>query len=79
MELWTDCPGANINAYGCADDVNGFMPEISLCQNEYTPGATYYVRLWTYSRNVSGNCGLAVYTTTACPLPPSNDECASSI
>lgn len=78
MELWTDCPGANINAYRCADDVNGFMPEISLCQNEYTPGATYYVRVWTYSRNVSGDCGLAVYTTTACPLPPSNDECASS-
>lgn len=79
MELWSDCPGTNINAYRCADDVNGFMPEISLCQNEYTPGATYYVRIWTYSRGVSGTCGLAVYTTTACPLPPSNDECTTAI
>lgn len=79
MELWADCPGANINAYSCADDVNGFMPEISLCQNEYTPGATYYVRVWTYSRGVSGTCGLAVYTTTECPLPPSNDECSTAI
>ena len=78
MELWTDCPGPNVNAYRCADDVNGFMPEISLCQNEYTPGATYYLRLWTYSRNVNGTCGVAVYTTTACPLPPSNDECTTA-
>ena len=78
MELWTDCPNSNVNAYRCADDVNGFMPEISLCQNEYTPGATYYVRVWTYSRGVSGTCGVAAYTTTACPLPPSNDECATS-
>ena len=78
MELWTDCPGSNINAYDCADDVNGFMPEISLCQNEYTPGATYYVRAWTYSRGVSGTCGLAVYTTTECPIPPTNDECVTS-
>ena len=78
MELWTDCPGSNINAYGCADDVNGFMPEISLCQNEYIPGATYYVRVWTYSRGTSGTCGLAVYTTTECPIPPANDECATS-
>jgi hypothetical protein len=79
MELWSDCPGSNINAYSCADDVNGFMPEISLCQNEYTPGATYYVRVWTYSRGVSGTCGLAVYTTTECPLPPNNDECSTAI
>lgn len=78
MELWTDCPGPNVNAYRCADDVNLFMPEISLCQNEYTPGATYYVRVWTYSRNVNGTCGVAVYTTTACPLPPSNDECTTA-
>jgi len=79
MELWSDCPSSNVNAYSCADDVNGFMPEISLCQNEYTPGATYYVRVWTYSRGVSGTCGLAVYTTTECPLPPSNDECSTAI
>ncbi|MFN5346752.1 MAG: fibronectin type III domain-containing protein [Bacteroidota bacterium] len=78
MEVWTDCPGTNINAYRCADDVNVFMPEISLCQNEYIPGATYYVRVWTYSRGVSGTCGLAVYTTTPCPLPPANDDCATA-
>ena len=78
MEVWSDCPATNVNAYRCADDVNGFMPEIALCQNEYTPGATYYVRLWTYQRNVSGTCGVSVYTTTACPLPPSNDECITA-
>ncbi|MFM7015974.1 MAG: fibronectin type III domain-containing protein [Bacteroidota bacterium] len=78
MEVWTDCPSTSNNAYRCSDDVNGFMPEVTLCQNEYTPGATYYVRIWTYARNASGTCGLAVYTTTACPLPPSNDECSTA-
>jgi hypothetical protein len=78
MELWSDCPGTG-SVVKCADDNNGFMPEIQLCQNEYTAGATYYIRIWTYSRNLSGTCGLCIYQTTACALPPANDECATSI
>ena len=78
MVLWSSCPGSG-SVLKCADDVNGFMPEITLCQNEYTAGTTYYIRIWTYTRNIIGNCNLCVYQTTACPLPPSNDECLTSI
>lgn len=78
MEVWSDCPGTG-SVVKCADDNNGFMPEIQLCQNEYTAGATYYIRIWTYARNVSGTCGLCVYQAAACPLPPANDECTTSI
>lgn len=78
MEVWSGCPGAG-TMLKCADDVNATMPEISLCQNEYVAGQTYYVRIWTYSTTASGTANLCVYQTTACPLPPVNDECISAI
>lgn len=78
MEVWNGCPGAGM-MMKCADDVNGAMPEISLCQNEYVAGQTYYIRIWTYSTTATGTANLCVYRTTACPLPPVNDECISAI
>ena len=78
MEVWSGCPGGG-TLLKCADDVNASMPEISLCQNEYTAGQTYYIRIWTYSTTAVGTANLCVYKTTACPLPPSNDECISAI
>lgn len=77
MEVWSACPGSG-QLIKCSDDVNGFMPEISLCQNEYNPGQTYYIRIWTYSTTATGTCNLCVYRTTACPLAPVNDECVSA-
>ncbi|MFN8154279.1 MAG: T9SS type A sorting domain-containing protein [Bacteroidia bacterium] len=78
MEVWSGCPG-NGSMMQCSDDVNGAMPEIQLCQNQYTAGQVYYVRIWTYSTTAVGTCNLCVYKTTACPLPPVNDECISAI
>lgn len=78
MEVWNGCPGAGM-MIKCADDVNGAMPEITLCQNEYIAGQTYYVRIWTYSTTATGTANLCVYRTTACPLPPVNDECISAV
>ncbi len=78
MEVWNGCPG-NGNMMYCSDDVNGGMPEITLCQNEYTAGQTYYVRIWTYSTTAVGSANLCVYKATACPLPPVNDECISAV
>ncbi len=78
MEVWNGCPGSG-NIMQCSDDVNGAMPEITLCQNEYTAGQTYYVRIWTYSTTAVGTANLCVYKATACPLPPVNDECISAI
>ncbi|MBL7924299.1 MAG: T9SS type A sorting domain-containing protein [Bacteroidia bacterium] len=77
MEVWNGCPGSGL-MLKCADDVNGTMPEITLCQNEYTAGQTYYIRIWTYSTAAIGTANLCVYKTTACPLPPVNDECISA-
>lgn len=77
MEVWSACPGSG-QLIKCSDDVNGFMPEISLCQNEYNPGQTYYIRIWTYSTTATGTCNLCVYRKTACPLAPVNDECVSA-
>ena len=79
MEVWNGCPGGNSMMMKCADDVNGAMPEISLCQNEYVAGQTYYIRIWTYSPTTTGTANLCVYKTTACPLPPINDECISAV
>lgn len=79
MEVWNGCPGGGSMMMKCADDVNGAMPEISLCQNEYVAGQTYYIRIWTYSLTTTGTANLCVYKTTACPLPPINDECISAV
>lgn len=79
MELWSSCPGGAGSVLKCGDDQNGFMPEIQLCQNEYIAGQTYYVRVWTYNSTLIGNMSMCIYETTACPLPPSNDEYSSAI
>ena len=79
MEVWNGCPGGNSMMMKCADDNNLAMPEISLCQNEYVAGQTYYIRIWTYSLTATGTANLCVYKTTACPLPPVNDECISAV
>ncbi|HRE79070.1 MAG TPA: GEVED domain-containing protein, partial [Flavobacterium sp.] len=74
MQLWSSCPATG-GALGCSDDVNGLMPELSLCQNQYTPGETYYVQVWPWSSTATGNFNLRIYEETACPEPPANDEC----
>jgi hypothetical protein len=79
MELWSDCPGTSTGAVlKCGDDQNAFMPEIQLCQNEYVGGQVYYIRTWTYNSSLSGNMNLCVFQTTACPLPPANDNCTTA-
>ncbi|MFM9007372.1 MAG: fibronectin type III domain-containing protein, partial [Bacteroidota bacterium] len=77
MEVWSACPGSG-SVIKCSDDVNGAMPEIRLCQNEYTPGNTYYIRIWTYSTSVTGTANLCVYKDLECPIPPVNDECVDA-
>jgi hypothetical protein len=79
MEVWTDCPGGTGYQFKCGDDENGGMPEISLCQNEYIAGQTYYVRVWTYIPFSTGTMNLCLYETTMCPVAPSNDNCANAI
>ncbi len=78
MEVWNACPGGAAYAVKCADDVNAAMPEISLCQNEYVAGQTYYIRVWTYSQTANGNMTMCIYQDTECPIPPSYDECISA-
>jgi len=78
MEVWSSCPNGGM-MIKCADDDNGAMPEITLCQNEYTGGQTYYIRTWTYSTTANGTANVCVYKTTACPLAPINDECISAV
>ena len=77
MEVWTFCPGSG-SVIKCGDDQNAFMPEIQLCQNEYTAGQTYYIRTWTYNPSATGTLGICIYQSTGCPLPPSNDICLSA-
>jgi hypothetical protein len=79
MEVWTGCPGGTSYQFNCADDVNGGMPEISICQNEYVAGQTYYVRVWTYVPFSTGTMNLCIYETTMCPVAPGNDNCANAI
>ncbi|MFM2157296.1 MAG: hypothetical protein RL516_2045, partial [Bacteroidota bacterium] len=79
MEVWTGCPGGTAYQFNCSDDVNGGMPEIALCQNEYVAGQTYYVRVWTYIPFSTGTMNLCIYETTMCPVAPSNDNCANAI
>ncbi|MFN0189883.1 MAG: IPT/TIG domain-containing protein, partial [Bacteroidia bacterium] len=78
MEVWNNCPASGGLSIKCSDDVNGGMPEITLCQNEYTPGQTYYIRAWTYSLTGNGNMTLCVFEDSPCPIPPSYDECESA-
>jgi len=78
MEVWNGCPNSGGTVMKCADDVNASMPEITLCQNEYTAGQTYFIRLWTYSITAAGTANLCVYQTTECPIPPVNDECLTA-
>ena len=78
MEVWDDCPGSG-SAIACNDDANVLMPEIELCQFAYTPGATYYVRAWTWDAGGSGSTmDICIYKDNACPAPPANDNCSSA-
>lgn len=78
MEVWNNCPASGGLSFKCNDDFNGGMPEISLCQNEYVAGQTYYIRAWTYSLTGNGNMTLCVFEDAPCPIPPSYDECESA-
>ena len=75
MEVWSSCPGGAGYAVKCADDVYGGMPMIELCQNEYTPGQTYYIRVWTYSQSANGTMNLYLFEDGQCPIAPSYDAC----
>ncbi len=76
MELWDGCDGSKL---ACNDDANGYMPQIELCQFQYTAGQTYYVRLWTWQTGGSGlTCNLCIYQAAACPAPPANDMCTDA-
>ena len=79
MEVWTGCPGGTGYQFKCGDDQNGAMPEITMCQNEYVAGQTYYVRVWTYIPFSTGTMNLCIYETTMCAVAPSNDNCANAI
>lgn len=79
MEVWTGCPGGTGYQLKCGDDQNGAMPEISMCQNEYVAGQTYYVRVWTYIPFSTGTMNICIYETTMCAVAPSNDNCANAI
>lgn len=79
MELWKSCPGTpGAFAFKCADDVNSGMPQISLCQDEYSPGQEFYIRLWTYSLATSGTMNLCAYLSSPCPIAPPYDDCAQA-
>ena len=74
MQIWDACGGTVL---ACADDVIGAMPQIELCQYQYTGGNTYYVRLWAYGSGSGYTCNLCVYEATPCAPPPPNDNCAA--
>ncbi|MBL7924298.1 MAG: fibronectin type III domain-containing protein [Bacteroidia bacterium] len=78
MEVWNNCPASGGLSIKCSDDVNGGMPEISLCQNEYIPGHTYYIRLWTYSLSGNGTMSFCAYEASPCPVAPSYDNCIAA-
>ncbi len=75
MEVYDACGSS---ALFCSDDVNGLMPEINLCQFQYTPGATYLIRMWTYGTNTGATCTMCIYKDVACPVPPANDDCVNA-
>ncbi|MFM7015973.1 MAG: T9SS type A sorting domain-containing protein [Bacteroidota bacterium] len=79
MEVWTGCPDGGGYQIKCGDDQNLAMPEIAMCQNEYTAGQTYYVRVWTYTPYAVGTMSICIYETTMCAVPPANDNCANAI
>lgn len=78
MEVWSGCPGSGGQLIECSDDVNVSMPQITLCQNQYVGGQTYYIRVWSYSIGLSGSMSLCVYEDAACPIPPAYDECINA-
>lgn len=78
MQVWSSCGLSPTDLVKCGDDENAFMPQITLCQNEYVAGQTYYVRAWTYSQTSTGTMNLCVYQDTPCIIAPLNDECANA-
>jgi len=79
MEVWSACSGTLLK---CSDDVNAGMPEITICQNEYTPGQIFYVRVWTYAQAapITSDMTMCAYLATSqCVVPPVNDECINAV
>ncbi|MFT6738699.1 MAG: hypothetical protein ACJAVF_000184 [Paraglaciecola sp.] len=74
MVVFDACGGGEV---ACSDDANNYMPEIEMCQFDYTAGATYYVQIFTYNTN-TGTCTLSLYEETACSAPPANNACAAA-
>ena len=64
LELLTGSCGS-LTSVGCNDDSNGFFSRVRA--TGLTPGATVYVRVWTYNMTPRGNIGLCVQTDAACP------------
>ncbi|MCX6296214.1 MAG: PKD domain-containing protein, partial [Bacteroidetes bacterium] len=61
----------------CSDDAIGLMPQI--VQSGLTPGATYYVRVWSYFSG-TGTFGICDVANPAPPPPPANDNpCAATV
>ncbi|MEP7264261.1 MAG: fibronectin type III domain-containing protein, partial [Bacteroidota bacterium] len=78
MQVWSSCGLNPTDLMKCGDDESAFMPQITLCQNEYVAGQTYYIRAWTYSQTLTGTMNLCVYEDTPCIIAPLNDECANA-
>jgi len=77
MEVYSYCGGT---AIFCSDDANGtLMPQIDICQYEYTAGETYYIRLMPYTASNTATCTFAVNEVAPCPVPPANNDCTSAI
>ena len=63
----------------CSDDAVGASPRITLCASQYTPGTTYYVRLFTFGEDTGpGTADLCVYQNGAGAAPP-NDHCVDEV
>ena len=83
MEVFDGCvagvPGALI---ACNDDqIAGvdFAPQVQICQFEYIPLQTYYVRLYTWGSTAGQQIQFGAYKAAApCPIVPANNECASA-
>jgi hypothetical protein len=78
MEILDACGGTVV---GCNDDRNGalsdYRPYVDICSVDYTPGATYFIRLtrWSFAGT---SIQLCVYKDAACPPSPANNLCASA-
>ncbi|MBF9222541.1 fibronectin type III domain-containing protein [Hymenobacter ruricola] len=66
LELLAGTCGS-LSSVGCNDDATGFGNYSHVRATGLTPGATVYVRIWTYNTTARGDIGLCVQTDAACP------------